>query len=303
MKFFVSWTKREPLFQKYDPFCNILVSPANVPNDWTIREWEVLPEELFIDSGAFSFRNNNIPSCQEILKRQLLIGQAWPKDKKLYFSHPDLLIPRKTTYKDQNSIIRRSIERGKEYIDRLYKFSSKAIPVGVIHGFDEESIVASYQVLKSFGYKNFALGSIGIRLSNHKSLCLSAIDIVEKYRIEPVHLFGITLPLGILNLSKTIFSFDSSTPTKLAFYGTVLYGTPLKRYVISPTAEQKFHMKCFTFRSSIPNPLPCECPVCKVDPKKLLEKYDSAAKFNRIVHNYFQIKWETEKQNSVGHGH
>jgi 7-cyano-7-deazaguanine tRNA-ribosyltransferase len=298
MKFFVSWTKREPIFHDYDPSCKILISPAGVPLNWSVSEWKQFPKELFVDSGAYSIRANKIPSCTEVLQRQLSITAKWPKAKKLYFSHPDILIPLNSNFKDQNDIIKFSLERAKEYLALLSKTSSFAIPLGVIHGFDEESIVNSYDFLKSIGYQYFALGSIGIRLTRNKNIGLSAIDVILKYNIKPIHIFGMTLPLdGNNHLSRGIDSFDSSTATKLAFYGTVLYGSPLQRYIISPTAKQKYHDRCFTFRKHLSSPLPCECPVCKIDPNKLLSAYDPNAKFNRILHNYFQIKWEIETQN------
>ena len=303
MKFFVSWTKREPLFQEYDPSCNLLVSPTNVPLDWSISKWTCLPNELFIDSGAYSIRNNQIPSSKNVLERQLTITKHWPLNKKLYFSHPDLLIPLNCNFKDQNKIIKSSLERAKVYFELLSKSACNAIPIGVIQGFDEESIVNSYYELKGIGFKYFALGSIGIRLSRHKALCLEAIDIIKNYNIKPIHLFGITLPIMGNDFASEIDSFDTSTPAKLAFYGTVLYGAPLERYVIKPTAKQKQHDRSFSFRKSIMKPLHCECPICRIEPKNLLSTYDKNAKKNRIIHNFFQIKWEIEKQNSVGHGH
>jgi 7-cyano-7-deazaguanine tRNA-ribosyltransferase len=279
-----------------------LVSPANVPNDWTVSEWRCLPNELFIDSGAYSIRNNKIPSCKYVLERQLKITMSWPNNKKLFFSHPDLLIPIKCNFEDQNKIIHLSLERAKIYFELLSESASSATPIGVIQGFDEESIVNSYYELKDIGFNYFALGSIGIRLSRHKELCLNAIDVITKYKIKPIHLFGVTLPIKGNDFSVGIDSFDSSTPTKLAFYGTVLYGSPLERYVIKPTAKQIFHDRCFSFRKSLKRPLFCECPICRIDPNKLLSEHDANAKKNRIIHNFFQIKWELEKQNSVGPG-
>lgn len=303
MKYFVSWTPREPIFQEYDPECNVIVSPANVPLNWSISNWNTFPNRLFVDSGAYSIRENKIPSCQEVIKRQLLISKNWPKKGRLYFSHPDLLIPFKSSFKEYNRIINLSIDRAKLYFELHSKTDRSAIPVGVIHGFDEETLVNSYCELKSIGYQSFALGSLGLRLSRNKKLCVKAIDFAQKYNIRPLHLFGITFPINGVNYSKDIDSFDSSTPTKLAFYGTVLYGSPLRRYVIAPDSKQKLRDKSFTFREALIKPLPCKCPVCITDSNKIVSKYNYAAKRNRIIHNYFQIKWEIEKIISHGHGH
>jgi queuine/archaeosine tRNA-ribosyltransferase len=302
MKYFVSWTRRDPVFQEYDSQCNVLISPANVQLNWSIEKWATLPNELFIDSGAFSFKNGPLPSCQEILDRQLFIAKNWPTDLKLYFSHPDLLIPLNTNFKKRNEIINHSIKRAKAYFEMVSKLNIPIIPIGVIHGFDDESILATYFELREIGYKYFALGSIGIRLSRCRELCISIISTALNYDIKPLHLFGVTWPLKKVDLPNDIASFDSSVPAKLGFFGTVLYGSPLKRYVIAPDASQKFHDKNFSFRESISEPLPCKCPICRKDPRKLVLKYNTESNQNRAIHNYFQIKWEIEKINSHGHG-
>ena len=130
MKFIVSWTKREPIFQDYDPQCSVLVSPAGVPLNWSISKWKALPNELFIDSGAFSVRSNKIASCEELLERQIFMSKGWPSTQKLFFSHPDILIPVKTNFEDINKIINKSIERAEIYFDLLSKRNVNATPVG-----------------------------------------------------------------------------------------------------------------------------------------------------------------------------
>lgn len=293
MKYFVSWTSREPEFQEFDPDCNVLVSPTNVPLSWTITDWQKLPKELFIDSGAFSVKSNRKPSVLDVLKSQIRMSKKWPTDRKLYFSHPDILIPIKAHYSSYNKIIKQSLERAKEYFRLLRKSKSDAIAVGVIQGFDEESILHSFAELKEVGYRYFGLGSLGIRITLYRKFCLDVIRMVQKYEIAPLHLFGITLPIieKLSINSKQVVSFDTSTPAKLAFYGTVLYGNPLKRYVISPNPTQKHYEKSFNFRQGIDKPLLCNCPVCNSGGEKLVQKFERDAKKYRTIHNYFQIKW------------
>ncbi|MFX0195359.1 MAG: hypothetical protein ACFFCW_04480 [Candidatus Hodarchaeota archaeon] len=295
MKFFVSWTSRDTCFQDYDQECNVLVSPVNVPKDWTVSSWETLPNELFIDSGSFSAKPSTIPSCEEVLQRQLFIAKRWPSSKRLYFSHPDLMLPINISFREKNEIVACSIERAKRYFSLLSKTESQAIPVGVIHGFDEETLLGTYYELFDAGYRHFALGSIGIRLAIQRELCLKAIRIAQDYLLKPLHLFGITcLLINEKHLESGAESLDSSAPAKLAFYGTVLYGSPLMRYVIAPDSNQQFHGRCFGFRKILPEPLPCKCPVCKTDPERLISKYGKEAKKSRSIHNYFQIKWEIQ---------
>ena len=298
MIFYASWTTRDPIFQDYDPEACILISPSGVPLYWSVKEWNKLPMKLFIDSGIFSnIKMENQPTCHEILSLQSRISNGWPENEKIFFSHPDLLIPTKSDFSTIVKLIKKSMERSKRYFGLTKKLKRKIIPIGVIHGFDEETILNSYEELVSTGYKHFALGSLAIRFSNYRSRCLEVIKTAIQYNIEPLHLFGITCPLhSNRNISK-VDSFDSSSPVKLGFYGTVLYGFPLKRYVLAPNSEQKQRDIFFNFRDSLSKPLPCNCPICIDDKSRLLPLNGTKAKHDRAVHNYFQIKWATKKIN------
>jgi queuine/archaeosine tRNA-ribosyltransferase len=269
-----------------------------VPAHWNITKWKDLPNELFVDSGAFSIKGDSIPPVDKVLERQLFIAKGWPSSKNLYLSHPDLLLPLRISFNDLNEIVALSINRAKKYFHLLKRSGTKAIPVGVIHGFDLETVLCIYYELKDIGYRHFALGSLGIRLSTtHRETCIKSIRTVQRYGIIPLHLFGVTLPfISSQEMDRNVESFDTSAPSKLGFYGTVLYGEPLRRYVIAPNAKQKFRDQSFTFRESITDPLPCKCPICRLDPESLLEKMESKAKINRTIHNYFQIKWELQKK-------
>lgn len=298
MNFYASWTSRDPTYQDFDSEACVLVSPSNVPRYWSAKEWQNLPKKLFIDSGIFSnSKLSHQPSCQEILSLQLRISEGWPERKNVYFSHPDVIIPLKTDYSTTLHIIKDSIERSKVYYSLTKKIRRKITPIGVIHGFDEETISNSFEELSSIGYTNFALGSLAVRFSRDKAKIIETINMALRYQIKPLHLFGITCPLHHNHFYPGIDSYDSSTPAKLGFYGTVLYGPPLKRYVLYPTPEQRQRDVFFKFRESLSVPLPCKCPICNVDKGRLISQRGTKAKHDRAIHNYFQLKWATEKLN------
>jgi len=296
MKYFASWTSRDPHYHDYDNDASILVSPMLVPQYWNVSCWNNIPKELFIDSGAYT-KSNKLPSCRDVLSRQIAISKGWDFGRSTYFSHPDIIIPLKASYPQIVQIIKSSIERARDYFALLNKKKIQVIPIGVLHGFDEESLLCSYYELKNFGYKYFALGSIAQRFSTDKSTCLKTIETVLLHGVDPLHLFGITWVLQDQNGSLPIHSFDCSAAAKLGFYGTVLYGTPLRRYVIAPSSKQIMHDESFSFREAIPEPLPCNCPICIEDPSRLLPTKGSQAKHARSLHNYFQLKWNTMKSN------
>lgn len=294
MEFFVSWTSRDPVIQKYDQEANVLISPYYVTNTWSISKWKTLPAKLFVDSGAYSINEKTL--CPEdILKRQTHISKKWPNHKKLYFCHPDLIIPMRSSFIETNKIINISLERAKKYINLIKKNKNQCIPVGVIHGFDEETLLLSYQELYNAGYRHFAIGSLAIRISHSKKQCLKAIKTITEFSDNPVHLFGVLLPSHSFCHQVELDSFDSAAPAKLGYYGTVLYGPNLEHYVISPSAKQKIRDRFWRFRKATDEPFHCDCPICKFNPQILNSKDDKRSKINRIIHNYFQIKWATEK--------
>ncbi len=298
MKFFASWTTRDPVYHSYDSNACILVSPNGVPKSWNITKWSTLPKELFIDSGAFS-TTSILPSVEDVLHRQRSIVAGWPSHKKLFFAHPDLLLPYSLSFKQTTSIINKSLQRAKSYLKLFNKCEVPANPVGVIHGFDEESLLGSYYELKEIGYQHFALGSLALRFSTNRAMCLHAIEVMSLYNIQPLHIFGISLPMfdEFTDQNFQINSFDSASSAKLGFYGSVLYGSPPKRYVIAPTAKQKMRDTFFRFRTGIDKPQQCDCPVCTDNPDRLVPYHGTKAKQDRALHNYFQLKWATETLN------
>ncbi len=292
MKFYVSWTNRDPIYHQYDPLAAVLISPLGVPKAWSVKEWATLPSSLFIDSGAYS-QNTTLPTIEYILHRQSSIAKGWESPQKAFFAHPDVLLPHGGSFLEKNKRVEASLSRAAFYFDLIKKKKVRATPVAVLHGFDEETLIGSYEVLRSIGYKHFALGSLATRFNRNKKLCLYIIKLSVEYGIKPLHLFGVSWPMQKESNTIRIDSFDSSSPAKLGFYGTVLYGLPLKRYVIAPTSMQKQHDNFFKFRSSIDEPLFCPCPVCAENPKRLMQKSGTQAKLDRALHNYFQIKWAT----------
>jgi queuine/archaeosine tRNA-ribosyltransferase len=297
VKYFVPWTNRDPVFHRFDPDCSVLISPAHLPSSWHAGDWHQMPKELFVDSGAYSLRSPIPPSCKFILERQLSLIRGWPPDRAVFLSHPDILIPKHVSFREQSRLIAGSLDRAKSYFSLLAAAKMNAIPVGVIHGFDEEVLLSSYDELSNIGYTHFALGSLSLRRASDHLSALPPMRWVGNYNIHPIHLFGVTLPL-LKDMQRDAFdSFDSSAPVKLGYTGTVLYGPPLQRYVIAPSALQTFHDRAFSFRKTLPFPLPCECPVCSDSPGTLNSTREPGAKDHRIIHNYFQIKWAIQGHN------
>jgi len=296
MDFFASWTRQDPIFQDYDSGAKVLVSPHQVNQNWNISKWKKNPQTLIIDSGAYSISKKSL-SCNDILERQLFMTDGWNDHDNLYFCHPDLIIPLKSSFSEKNTLIIKSLERAKKYICIIREKKIKCNPIGVIHGFDEETLLSSHSELCNFGYKHFAIGSLAIRISHSKDMCLTAIKILSDFGVKPLHIFGVLWPSHVNDDKNDLSSFDSAAPSKLGFYGTVLYGPKLEHYIISPNSKQRMRDQFWKFRKSLKEPLSCECPVCRLNPRGLNSKNDKQSKINRIIHNYYQVKWATAQIN------
>ncbi len=295
MIYYITWTNCDPEFQVYDDDCNILLSPSLLPKSWSTLQWKTLPKRLFIDSGVYSSGSKDIKDCEDVLVDQLRICKYWPENRPVYFSHPDIIIPYKATFNEGQKLIKLNIERAKRFKEEVKKTNKIIRPVGVIHGLYEDDILNSFFELKSIGYEYFAIGSLSGRLVKNRELVIRLLQNLSDYNINPIHIFGITIPLIEKSRKFNFSSYDTSSPIKLAYYGTVLYGPPIARYVISPSRKQIQRDRSFSFRVHIQKPEYCECPVCSLNPNALLERDSTKVKFNRIIHNYFQLKWSTIK--------
>jgi tRNA-guanine family transglycosylase len=277
----------------YDPDCNILLSPTLLTANWSVKEWEMKPKNIFIDSGAYS--NVKYPSIENVLKDQIRIADGANQSGNIYYSHADVILPGNLKYIDEIGIIKKNLNRALEYIELFNKLKVKGTPVGIIQASCEEDLLCSYFQLKEFGYEYFAIGSISKRMKAEKDILKNTLHVINAHKLKPIHIFGITLPLFAgSSIFENITSFDTSTPIKLGYYGTVLYSNPLRRYVIKPTSYQKHRDKNFAFRIHLDEPIACSCPICLNDPLALTHKDMKTAKINRIIHNYFQIKFAVE---------
>lgn len=294
IKFFISWTECDPLFQKYDSECNVLLSPSLLTSEWSIRKWDVKPKAIFIDSGSYS--SNKYLPVSEIIKDQSRISSGWEFNNNIYFAHPDVMLPSGSTYDEEIMIIRNNLERAKEYIELFSKNKLSGIPVGIIQASCEEDLLCSYYHLKEIGYEYYAIGSISKRMKVEKEILKNTLEIINTHKLGPIHMFGITLPLiADSDILENVTSFDTSTPIKLGYYGTVLYTNPFRRYLIKPNSHQKHRDNNFAFRQHLEEPIECHCPICSDNRAALIQTDSKTAKINRIIHNYFQIKFAVEK--------
>lgn len=294
--FFVSWTKCEPEFQFYDSECNILISPPLMPKNWTTREWEQYPNKIIVDSGIYTSSKQSLNTVENVFEMQFALVKKFPTERECFFSHPDVIIQKNLSFYDESIIIKSNLKRAYEYIKLLKQKNIFRKPIGVIHGFDPDTVYFSFQELSRMGYEFFGIGSLSIRSINNKSLIRDILSFSSELGIKPLHVFGLTLPFHSGLNEFSINSFDTSTPVKLAYNGTVLYDNPLKRYIIKPNNYQELRAGVYTFRTIIEKPLKCNCPICEKDSDNLIVGTPDEQKKKRMIHNYFQLKWSIQNR-------
>lgn len=293
-RFFCSWTRVDPEFQLYDDEASILLSPSILAKSWDIRKWSKLPSTLYIDSGIYTDQKSR-PSVESILESQVRITQNTP-DIPVYYSHPDILLLKGLDQETLIHSLNENLERAAEYLTLFYQRRINGVPVGVIHGLDPETIYLTHQRLVDLGYEYFAIGSLSVRITHHRSMVIDLLQFILDSGIKPLHVLGLTLPLIDEFEPGSFASFDTAAAIKLAHNGSVLYRAPIRRYILRPNAYNNLRANVYSFRTPLEEPLECDCPVCRVDSEQLVGDNNSIVRVNRSIHNYFMLKRETEER-------
>ncbi len=284
----------DPEFQLYDEDASILLSPTILSRSWDVRQWTKLPSVLYIDSGIYTDQNSR-PSVESILDAQVRISNNISSIP-VFYSHPDILLLKGLDQVQMINSVNESLRRAADYIKHFKEKGVNGKPVGVIHGLEPETIYLSYQRLIQMGYEYFAIGSLSVRITHYRQKVINLLQFILDAGIKPLHILGLTLPL-IEEFSPGSFaSFDTAAAIKLAHNGSVLYQAPLRRCIIKPNAYNNLRTQLYSFRTALPEPLDCDCPVCSVDSSQLVGDNNAIVRVNRSIHNYFMLKQETEKR-------
>lgn len=288
MDFFITWTRTDAIFPDYFKDCNILVSPHTVALDYHIGKWQKQPEKLMVDSSAFFYIFNNValPPQKEIFKHQLRIIKG--ANCKIMLTHLD----RPINHKSFNSInvynaIEKTLGNAYEFLELInrhhlydnYDFQ----PIGVIQGNDKLSLQYCANELKKIGFKKFGLGSLAVLFNPNEIMkrIKWACDIVGG---ENLHVFGISR-LDIIEelIRVNIMSLDSTRPIKAAIYNGIFYSNPFRTFGITMAQNASSYGK------TISETLPCDCPVCSINPDAILVTGNKKSINDRAVHNYYHL--------------
>jgi 7-cyano-7-deazaguanine tRNA-ribosyltransferase len=291
MYFYVSWYPGDPIYPIYDNDCSLLISITSVSTDWNIRQFQIFPRRLLIDSGGyrFAFAPDEARSASDVLSRQisLLAGVEIPT---IICSLDFPILDDSLSSNQKDECIYQTIAFAYEMKSLLVSANlpDYVVPMAIIQGYDLDSIRFCAQELKEIGFPLYGLGSMA-RLRQHSMIMERIRAVTEIIPPDKLHIFGVSVTQTI-QVSKKIglHSFDSARPAKAAAYNQVFYSDPYRRFGILENANEQ--------KGRIPNkrrlskPLSCDCPICIEDPQQILGVGKRENIRSRALHNYFHLK-------------
>ncbi|MFZ5826719.1 MAG: hypothetical protein ACOY94_20715 [Bacillota bacterium] len=157
--------------------------------------------------------------------------------------------------------------------------------VGVVQGYDCDSIRWCCRELKRLGFHRFGLGSLAMlyRPQEIEARVRTALEEVG----YGLHIFGISsVPILRALRGLGVASVDSARPVKEAMFYVLLYSDPFRRFALAGRRRSDMGGK------QLVRGLPCSCPVCRVDPRLLFGVGAKRYTNFRAIHNYWHLKRE-----------
>lgn len=283
MEFYISWSHSDALFTDYFEDCNILVS-AVPDNRRAIGRIKTRPRSLLLDSGSIYYARRSLrPPAPTVFQTQLDMISNLNFGTNIQMVHLDEPLIHKSTLVECYRAMERNLANAHEFL-RLFQthhLHPTIQPMGVIQGFNGPSVRYAARELMTMGYQSFGIGSL---LAQHPDKQLDLIqEAATMVGLQPLHVFGVTGLAQMKEMIKLgITSFDSTRPTMAAVYAQVFYSNPFRTYLLADSRSTKT-------LSRLSEPLPCDCPVCLVNPKEMFTV--GAGKFTKLraVHNYYHL--------------
>lgn len=291
MKYFVSWIHGDPLYQSFFPTVRLLVSPPNVNQVWHVSQWETLPQELILDSGAYQYhRYKRTVAPEKVLTRQLamIADTSIPTG----ICHLDVPVLGTRNIAELDRRVQQNLEHAQWLIHTLYAqtIPSHIYPIGVIQGYSVETTYYAAQMLESLGYTSFALGSLAGMVASSRNELLRRVEAAMEAIGTNLHILGVSSGRILADLQRIgVASVDSGAPMHEAWRGGLFYSHPFRRYKLASPYLQEWR-RSYNFSEILSEPLPCDCPVCQHNPHDIVPLRGKYYIKLRGVHNYYHLK-------------
>lgn len=294
MDFYVSWYPGDPDYPIYDDACHLLISITSVARDWKIGNLPKLPKGLVIDSGAFRFANTSQQALtpRETLTRQIaLLGESIVPTIVCAADAP--ILDSTMSSNDKDRCIAQTIAFGYEFRNLIEQWClpPHIIPMAVVQGYDTDSLCYCAQELRQIGFPLYGLGSLAL-LRQHTPIMERVIAVTQVLEVGRLHILGVSAVQTAISLRRLgIHSLDSARSAKAAAYNEILYSNPFRRFGIWEPSFEESPLKGRLPRGRrLDTPLPCECPICRVDASRILAVGYRSGIRCRALHNYYHLK-------------
>lgn len=301
MDFYVSWSHSDPLYQVYDRHCSLLISTAAVSNSWHLGRFPLLPHQVMIDSGSYSYVANQLPlpTPKTVFHRQLSMLADY--DIPAIICAVDMpMLEKSLSLTQRNQAIDKTIANAwelKALLAEYYKNSTigkhrhRLIePLAIIQGYDSASLRYCARQLLSMGYRRFGIGSMA-HLYHTKEI-VRRVEVIQSVVGSSVHVFGVSAIETMKQLKEMgIASVDSARPIKAAIYNEIVYSEPYRRLGIAGSHFQPGSSKFNPSRLVSQLSLACPCPVCRNSVNNdILRLGVRTYLLQRAIHNYYHVK-------------
>lgn len=293
MDYYISWTHSDPVYQQFLPGCRVLVSPPNVNLAWHTDRWPTLPQELLLDSGAFQYqRSGRSTDPASVLQRQLqmVAGITIP----IGICHLDVPMLGTRTIAELERRMTQNLTNAHWLINQTQteRLPSHIRLIGVIQGYNVESVNLAALALADMGYTHFALGSLAGMVASAKTELLRRIEAALEAVGPALHVLGVSSAALLPELVRLgVASADSGAPIHEAWRGGIFYSQPFRRYKLSSPHMREWQ-RSYRFSEILSEPLPCACLVCQEDSSRLIEPKGKHFVNLRALHNYYHLARE-----------
>lgn len=289
MKFFTAIYPGDPRFHDYlspsDFNYGYLYSISNFNPQNIMRHFSGFTGDVMIDSGSFRFVNHKkLPISQkEAILKQIRIAKKLSTANRIIICHLDFPLKIGGKKREMEKRIDITLQNAIEFKSLFDAFASKTniYSLGIIQGYDEESIKSSFQLIKDLGFDFYGLGGLAklVQTAEGKwKIALQRIQHVIKLlgnESKKLHIFGVNnlkILREIWGYGTEVHSVDSSSPIKGAFNSRVFINGIQK-----------------DFRKMDIREINCSCPVCREMSNMIFMRGKKVYNNIRAVHNLYDL--------------
>lgn len=301
MDFYVSWSHSDPLYQLYDKRCSMLISTTAVSTIWQLSRFSVLPYQVMLDSGSYSYVAHGLPlpRPKSIFKRQLTI-LADSDIATIVCAVDKPMLGKYLSLTERNQAIDKTIANAWELKMLMAEYTKSCVldkhrkhpiePLAIIQGYDPPSLKYCARQLWEMGYAHFGIGSMA-HLYNTDEI-VRRVKIVQAVVGPAIHVFGVSAISTMQQLKELgVASVDSARPIKASIYNEILYSEPYRRFGIADSHFQPGGSKFGPQKMLNQLSIACPCPVCNNSINHDILKLGVRRHLlKRAIHNYYHIK-------------